>query len=138
MSIDEYYANKFKDVTISLVDYDNGATPESMAAYVLVEGLDKAMMKNKGSTVLDLGNYIYGRWGIHYFPCPEYHKKGCPKNSVAFYISKQNMERMPHIQDWIIKVHNEKRPDEAVRRWQSGLYFLRRLTIKAPEPEVWE
>lgn len=132
MSIEQYYEQKFKDITITLVDYDNGNTPESMAAFVLCEGLNKAMMKDKGCTVLDLGNFLYRKYGLYLQTTPEYHKKDCPKNSLAFYISKRDMTRMPHIQDAIVKLQNKNNPDEPLSHWESALYSLGKAKLYTP------
>lgn len=55
----EILENKFKAIKIEIVSFDNGATPQSMAAYILCSNLDKSMMKTKGDTVLDLSNFLH-------------------------------------------------------------------------------
>lgn len=142
---DEYLealAAKFGKLKIEVVNFDNGATPESMAAYILVSGLTKPMLKDKGSTVLDLGNYLYRRFGIQYEPVPEFHRSGEAKDSVAFYISKGRLERIPHLQDWIIDSYNARvsRSDylghgEVTNRVESALYFGSRFVVpNSPNP----
>lgn len=126
----ETLKDQFKDLTIELVNFDNGSTPESMAAYILISGLTKSMLKDKGSTALDLGNYIYRTYGLQYEMCPEYHRSGEAKDTIAFYISKERMERMPHLIDWILKVYN-KESAEKTKRYESALYNQGRFVINA-------
>jgi hypothetical protein len=123
LSYTEQLAEAFKDTKIELVEFDNGNTPESMCAYILVSNLDKRMLKDKGETVLDLGNYLYKAFGLHYEHTPEYHRSGEPKNSLAFYVSKERMDRMPHLKQWIL----DHKP--GAKRFESVLYDRRRLTI---------
>ena len=123
-----------KHLKIEFVNFNNGATPESMAAYVLVSGLNKAQMKNKGNTALDVGNYIYREYGIQYKHPPEYHRTNEPKNSLAFYISKKNMEKMQHVKEWLLENYNHDVPaDKQTKYWGSALYCLHRLTIQKKE-----
>ena len=131
MDYDMILKEKFKDLTFELVNFDNGATPESMAAYVLVSNLTKGMLKDKGSTVLDLGNYIYRTMGIFYQMVPEYNRSGEPKNSVAFYISKADMKKMPHLCTWVLKLHNHGLAEDEtpVKLWSSALYRGGRFKI---------
>lgn len=130
---DEYserLLSKFGDLKIEIVNFDSGATPESMAAYVLVSGLTKQMLKDKGSTALDLGNYIYRRFGIVYEMCPEFHRKDEPKNSVAFYISKKRFDKMDNLKTWLIDVYNQKADSsDKVKRAESALYYGRRFLV---------
>lgn len=118
----------FGGLKIEIVNFDNGAAPESMAAYILVSGLTKAMLKDKGSTVLDLGNYIHRKYGLQYEMCPEFHRSGEPKNSVAWYISKQRMDRQPHLKEWLLDVYNET-ADQPATRYESALYNGKRFTV---------
>lgn len=128
----EQLAEKFGQLKIELVDFDNGATPESMAAYILVSGLTKTMLKDKGNTVLDLGNYISLKYGIGYEQCPEYHRSGELKDSVAFYISKRRMEKMLTVQQWLLESYN-KTADRPTTRYASALYHKRRFLIQSPQ-----
>lgn len=125
MEYHDHLAEKFKDLKFELVNFDNGATPQSMQCYLLVTRLTKPMMKDKGSTALDLGNYIYRRFGFSYEHCPEYHRIGEPKNSLAFYQSKETFasDRNKHIREWIL------RHDETKKRPESVLYNCSRLII---------
>ena len=122
--------DKFKDCTFDLVYHDNGATPQSMQCYLLVSNLDKAMLKDKGNTVLDLGNYIYRRFGFVYEMPPEYYRSGESKNSVSFYQSKEkfNHEDNKHIREWITK-HDDK-----LTRPESILYERHKLNITNKQP----
>jgi hypothetical protein len=86
---------QFKDVEFNLVNFDNGATPQSMQCYLLVSGLSKKHLKDKGQTALDLGNYVYRRFGFIYENRPEYHRSGEAKNSLAFYQSKEILKMPP-------------------------------------------
>lgn len=82
-------------------------------------------MKDKGGTVLDIGNYIYRTFGFVYEMCPEYHRLGEPKNSLAFYQSKEkfNRDSNKHIREWILKHDETKKCPESI------LFEKRRLTI---------
>lgn len=113
----------FKNLDIELVHFDNGNTPESMQAYILVSGLTKNMLKDKGSTALDLGNYLYRRFGLSYEMTPEFHRKDEPKNSIAFYVAKRHFEHMSHVKEWILE------HDTSKKRWESVLYDKQRLVI---------
>ena len=128
----DYYdklKEQFKDLKLEIVNFDNGATTESMAAYILVSGLTKTMLKDKGSTALDLSNYLYHWYGLMFETCPEYHRSGEPKNSLAFYISKGTMDRQPRLKEFIIESYNEKHEENPVKRYESALYFGRRFLI---------
>lgn len=123
-----------KHLNIELVEFDNGSTPESMAAYVLVSGLTKKELKDKGSAVLDVGNFIYRKYGIQYEHPPEFHRSSEPKDSIAFYISKKRMEKMPHILKWLVANYNQNKPaEERLSSWECALYYARRLTIQKKE-----
>lgn len=129
----ENLAEQFKSLPIDIVGFDNGNTPPSMAAYIIVRDIPKEMLKDKGSTALDLGNYIYRSYGIRYQHPPEYHRSGEAKNTLAFYISKSDMESMPHIQEWLVKVYNSLNPDSNTKRWASALYNHRIFRINPEE-----
>ncbi len=121
------YKEIIRNLKIELVYFDNGATPESMAAYVLVSNLQKTSLKDKGNTALDLGNAIYNLYGIRYQMCPEYHRQNEPRNSLAFYISKRDMEAMPHVQDWLLELYNKGK--NKTKRYERVLYETKRITI---------
>lgn len=129
-SYDDVLFENFKNLKVELVHFDNGATPESMAAYILVSGLTPKMLKDKGSTALDLGNYLYRRYGLQYEMVPEYHRQGEAKNSIAFYVSKFRMDKMLHVKEWLLKVHNQT-TNEPVKRWESALYRGQRFTVQS-------
>lgn len=124
----EVLEDKFSGLTIELVSFDNGNTPESMQAYVLVSGLTKAMMKDKGGTALDLGNYIYRKYGIQYEMCPEYSRGGAKKNTLAFYISKERFARMPHLVDWVMRNYEHK-TGKKTKHLRLALHDLRALAF---------
>ena len=63
---------EFGDLVIKLVKHD--ASASGMPAYIEAH-LGKTP-KDKGETVLDLGNYIYRRSGLSYRHTPEYRGKG--------------------------------------------------------------
>lgn len=82
-------AEQFKHNTIILKHFDNGNTPQSMQLKIVVEGLTKVQLKDKGTLVLDLGNYIYRKFGLQYEMCPEFDNINEKKNSVTWFISKE-------------------------------------------------
>ncbi len=130
------YEAILKPLTLEVVYFDNGATPESMAAYVLVRGFNKTQLKHKGTTVLDVGNALYSIYGIIYEMCPEFSRKGEDKNSLAFYISKASMAKMPNIQTWLLELFNEG-VGEKTKRWEHVLYCLHKINLKHGEPTEW-
>jgi len=62
----------FGNLVINLCAHDT--SPCGLPAYIEVQ-LGKAP-KDKGATVLDLGNYIYRRFGLRYQMTPEYCGRG--------------------------------------------------------------
>ncbi len=128
----EALSSKFQNLSVEIVNFDNGATPESMQAYILVSGLTKTMLKDKGLTALDLGNYIYRKFGLMYEMTPEYHRTEEAKNSLAFYISKKTFAKMPHLQEWLVNSYN-KSHEETVKRPESALYRGQRFLISKAE-----
>lgn len=130
MSYIESLFETFRDVKFEIVNFDNGATPQSMQCYLLASNLDQVALKNKGQTALELGNYVYHRFGFNYEHCPEYYRKDEPKNSLAFYQSKEkfNAEYSEHIRSWILKHEPEAKRPESV------LYHKTRLGILHTPP----
>lgn len=124
--------DQFSNVKLEIVDFDNGNTPESMAAYILVSNLSPKQLKNKGLTALDLGNFLYQKLGIIFEPRPEYHRKSEPKNSAAFYISKDCMELQPHLTKALVELYNSDPERGPVKTWQAALYQLKRIPISNP------
>lgn len=126
----EYLEKKFKDIKIEIVNFDNGATPQSMAVYILCSNLDKKLMTDKGNTVLDLSNYLHQKYGLWFLSCPEYHRKGEPKNSLAFYVSKELMDKQNHVKEWLIETYNRKvSKNQKTKRYESALYWGRRFLV---------
>lgn len=73
MDYDKHLDEQYGHLTINLVKHDTGAG-DCYPAYI--EAHLERMPKDKGSTALDLGNYIYRRFGLRYRPCPEYRGRG--------------------------------------------------------------
>jgi hypothetical protein len=69
--MDNYLEQKFGLVDINLVHHDSSVS--GLPAYIEVH-LGK-WTEDKGKTVLDLGNYIYRKFGLSYQSCPEYRGK---------------------------------------------------------------
>ncbi len=90
-------AEQFKHNTIILKHFDNGNTQQCMQFKIVVKGLTKAQLKDKGTLVLDLGNYIYRKFGLQYEMCPEFNNAQEEKNSVTWFISKERANRHRHI-----------------------------------------
>lgn len=132
----EMLENKFKAIKIEIVSFDNGATPQSMAVYILCSNLDKKLMTSKGDTVLDLSNYLHKKYGLLFLSCPEYHRSNEPKNSLAFYISKELMDKQNHVKEWLIETYNrtvEKKKE--TKRYESALYNRRRFVVYSNNKE---
>lgn len=68
---DEILKSKFNRLKINIVKHDTSAC--GMPAYI--EALLLEVPKDKGMLVLDLGNYIYRKFGISYQHTPEYREK---------------------------------------------------------------
>jgi hypothetical protein len=82
MDYDKRLETEFKDLEISLVKHDTSATGYPL--YVEVK-LGKAP-KDKGATAMDLGNYLYRRFGVNYEPVPEYLGRG-KNTTLRFFVS---------------------------------------------------
>lgn len=98
---------------IEIKDFDNGATDESMAMKIVVTGLTKKMLDNKGATVLDIGNYIYNNYGLIYEMCPEFSNIDEPKNSLTFFVSKGRFKTQDRLINFIAS--RENKSDKLVR-----------------------
>ena len=79
----------FKDLQINIVKHDTGSAEGCLPAYIEVQLGHNP--KDKGSLVLDLGNYIYNTFHIPYQMCPEYRGKG-KKTTVRWFMSKKDFE----------------------------------------------
>lgn len=71
MEYQEQLYERFKRLRIHLVKHDSSAM--GMPCYIEVELTE--IPKDKGALVLDLGNYIYRRFGLSYQSLPEYRGK---------------------------------------------------------------
>lgn len=80
--------DQMRPLGINIKDFVNGSTDESMAMKIVVTGLTKKMLANKGSTTLDVGNYIFRTFGLVYEMCPEFSNADEPKNSLTFFVSR--------------------------------------------------
>jgi hypothetical protein len=98
---------------IRIKDFCNGVAPECMAMKIVVTGLSKKMLSDKGGTALDIGNYIYNKFGLVYEMRPEYSNMDEPKNSLTYFVSRRNF----HAQDNLIKFisQSEGKPESLVR-----------------------
>jgi hypothetical protein len=97
----------FEETTIEIKDFDNGATDESMAMKIVVTGLTKNQLKDKGGTVLDLGNYIYNTFGLIYEMCPEFSNHNEPKDSLTWFVSKGKFKTQKRLIDFIASRENK-------------------------------
>lgn len=88
-------------LTIRIKDFDNGATDESMAMKIVVEGLTKELLQNKGGAVLDIGNYIYREIGLQYEMTPEFGNHGEPKDSLTWFVSKARFKAQDGLMNFI-------------------------------------
>ena len=95
------------EIEISIKDFDNGATPESMAMKIVVTGLSPKLLGSKSSTVLDVGNFIYKEYGLQYEMGPEFSNVDEPKNSLTFFVNKAQFRRMTHLIRYISEVTGE-------------------------------
>jgi hypothetical protein len=87
MDYDKYLDEQFKDLKINLVAHDKSA--HGLPATIVVN-LPK-MPKDKGQTALDLGNYIYRRFGLRYQMVPEYRGKG-KNTTIRWFMSWADIE----------------------------------------------
>jgi hypothetical protein len=85
MEYQDMLNKQFGHLQISVVKHDT--SPTGYPLYILVE-LGKTP-KDKGMTALDLGNYVYRRFGVAYMPVPEYVGRG-KSTAVRFYVSWDN------------------------------------------------
>jgi hypothetical protein len=87
MDYDKRLNEQFKDLEINLVAHDTSA--HGLPCYIEVH-LGKTP-KDKGSLVLDLGNYIYRRFGLRYQMTPEYRGRG-KTTTVRWFMSWEDVE----------------------------------------------
>ena len=87
MSYDEILDNQFKNLPINLVVHDT--SPTGLPCYIEVHLGNTP--RDKGTTVLDLGNYIYRRFGLKYQMCPEYRGEG-KKTTVRWFMSWDDVQ----------------------------------------------
>jgi hypothetical protein len=85
------YTDKLKELygqlEINLVVHDT--SPTGYPCYIEVH-LGKSP-KDKGTTALDLGNYIYRTTGLMYQSCPEYRGRG-KKTTLRWFMSWRDLE----------------------------------------------
>ena len=128
--------DNLNNLKIEIVHFDDGVTPESMQAYIRVSGLTKAQLKNKGSTVLDVGNYLYRKYGIIYHHPPVYSRSTKEKNTLCFYVSKKAWVNMPHLQGWLLGMFNKGLSEDLkTTRASYALYNKREFVIQLPSKE---
>lgn len=77
----------FSHLEINLVSHDTSSA--GLPAYIEVH-LGHTP-KDRGSLVLDLGNYIYGTTGIAYEMCPEFRGRG-KQTTVRWFVSWRGLE----------------------------------------------
>jgi hypothetical protein len=85
MSYDKYHErleNQYGKLHIRVVKHD--ASFFGLPLYVEVEL--GATPKDKGETALDLGNYLYHKYGIAYEPIPEY-RGSDKKTTIRWFVS---------------------------------------------------
>ena len=87
MNYDTMLDAQFKDLIINLVAHDT--SPCGLPCYIEVL-LGKAP-KDKGALVLDLGNYIYRRFGLRYQMCPELRGRG-KTTSIRWFMTWDDVQ----------------------------------------------
>lgn len=78
--------NNFEQLKISLVKHDDSHT--GLPCYIEVQL--NSMPKDKGSLVLDLGNYIYRNLGLSYQMPPEF-RGGGKKTTLRWFMSWKDL-----------------------------------------------
>jgi hypothetical protein len=86
-SYEDRLEEQFEDLVINLVRHDT--SPTGLPCYIEAH-LGKTP-KDKGSMVLDLGNYIYRRFGLRYQMTPEYRGRG-KKTTLRWFMSWSDLE----------------------------------------------
>lgn len=79
-------SDKFKRLKINLVKHDTSSC--GLPCFIEVEL--GHMPKDKGDIVLDLGNYIYRKFGLAYQNCPEYRGRG-EATTLRWFMSWENI-----------------------------------------------
>lgn len=79
-------ASNFTELVIRLIKHDTSFG--GMPCYIEVEL--GSTPKDKGSLVLDLGNYIYNKTGLCYQMCPEFRGRG-KKTTLRWFMSWDNV-----------------------------------------------
>lgn len=105
-----YFEHQYEEMeylTISIKDFVNGSTDQSMAMKIVVNGLSKKQLKNKGDTVVTVGNYIYNRFGLIYEMCPEYSNAGEQKDSLTWFVSQARFKRQERLINFIAAKENK-------------------------------
>lgn len=84
MDYDTRLREQFGNLKIMLVAHDTSATGTGLPCYI--EAHLGCTPKDKGSMVLDLGNYIYRATGLSYQMTPEYRGRG-KKTTLRWFMS---------------------------------------------------
>jgi len=91
--MDEYSQKlyeRFKDLEINLVVHDTH--PNGLPCYIEAHLGHNPKVKDKGSLVLDLGNYIY-RLGLSYQMTPEFRGRG-KKTTLRWFMSWKDIQKI--------------------------------------------
>lgn len=80
---------RFKDLEINLRVHDISST--GMPCYIEVKLPKPPAAKDRGSLVLDLGNYISRVLGLRYQMCPEFRGKG-KNTTLRWFMSWDNIQ----------------------------------------------
>lgn len=78
----------FNQIIINLVRHDT--SPTGLPAYIECH-VGAVPKKDRGTLVLDLGNYIHRTFGLHYQMCPEYRHKGT-RQTLRWFMSWKDIE----------------------------------------------
>lgn len=84
-----YLDEQFVGLEINIVRHDN--SPTGLPTYIEAH-LERAP-KDKGTFAMDLGNYLYRRFGLRFQSCPEYRGRG-KKTTLRFFQSWNDVEAL--------------------------------------------
>lgn len=125
---DKALVEQFGNLEINLVLHETSSAPLSLPVYIEVH-LGKNP-KDKGQTVLDLGNYIYRQLGLSYQHTPEYRGRG-KKTTLRFFMSWEDFEP---IRKNVLKAFDKERMLKIERYLP---YEFRSLIIQNPKRGVY-
>lgn len=118
----------FSGLEINLVAHDTSA--HGLPAYIEVK-LDKMpALKDRGSLVLDLGNYIYRNLGLRYQMTPEFRGKG-KSTTLRWFMSWDDIQP---IRANILKALDK--PEGMLRHREYLPFEFRSLIIQNPKRGV--